>query len=414
MRATGADKAEVERVYLSAIDFADSPDEALNVVTRLESIQSYEAAMDLCRRISAADPLRREPYVLGMRLSEKTKRPTDAAWAIRGVLGQAWPEDYKSLVSDARRRAKALHGEMVDAGDITGADDFGRDLQAVTSHDVVIRVSWTGDADLDISVEEPSGTVCTSATPVTAGGGTFMGDVFPGSQDAGSNGVMSETYVCPQGFDGQYRLLIRRVWGNVAAGVASIEILTDTGRPTQRVIRKQIPITERDALVTFELKDGKRSEAVVEAQLAHLRDVERDLRREVVLGQTIGNAAADSAYDDPYATPVTPGRVGVPAIGGNPVAGNPFFRRGAVGFRPQVTQLPEGASMTALAVISADRRYVRVSPTPFFSQIADVTTFNFVEGEEGAGTGGGAAGGGGGLGGGLGGGGFGGGGGGVN
>ena len=64
------------------------------------------------------------------------------------------------------------------------------------------------------------------------------------------------------------------------------------------------------------------------------------------------------------------------------------LRRGAVGFQPQITQLPEGAGMTTLAIISADRRYVRISPAPFFSQVGDVTTFNFVTGQEGTGTGG--------------------------
>ena len=53
---------------------------------------------------------------------------------------------------------------------------------------------------------------------------------------------------------------------------------------------------------------------------------------------------------------------------------------GPVGFQPQITQLPAGAGLSgagALAVVSADRRYVRVSPIPFFSQIGEVNTFNF-------------------------------------
>lgn len=69
------------------------------------------------------------------------------------------------------------------------------------------------------------------------------------------------------------------------------------------------------------------------------------------------------------------------------------------------------------AVISADRRYVRVGMQPFFSRVADVQTFNFATGAGGGagagGVGGGLGGGAGGLGGGaggLGGGGFGGGG----
>ena len=51
--------------------------------------------------------------------------------------------------------------------------------------------------------------------------------------------------------------------------------------------------------------------------------------------------------------------------------------RGAVGFQPVITNLPEGAQFFSTAVISADRRYVRISPFPFFSQIGQVDTFNF-------------------------------------
>ncbi len=60
--------------------------------------------------------------------------------------------------------------------------------------------------------------------------------------------------------------------------------------------------------------------------------------------------------------------------------------RSAVGFRPVVTPLPEGTTMTASAVISADRRYVRVTPTPLFSGVTDVFTFNFATGDTGGGT----------------------------
>jgi hypothetical protein len=37
--------------------------------------------------------------------------------------------------------------------------------------------------------------------------------------------------------------------------------------------------------------------------------------------------------------------------------------------------------MTVTAIISADRRYVRITPIPLFSQIGKVTTFNLGTGE---------------------------------
>ena len=51
-----------------------------------------------------------------------------------------------------------------------------------------------------------------------------------------------------------------------------------------------------------------------------------------------------------------------------------------VGYYPVITTLPEGTNMWASAVVSPDRRYVRVSVQPFFSQIDRVDTFNFKTG----------------------------------
>jgi len=64
------------------------------------------------------------------------------------------------------------------------------------------------------------------------------------------------------------------------------------------------------------------------------------------------------------------------------IANDPRFRnRDAVGFQPVIIWLPEGANFAATAVISADRRYVRITSLPFFSQIGEVRTFNFATGE---------------------------------
>lgn len=52
-----------------------------------------------------------------------------------------------------------------------------------------------------------------------------------------------------------------------------------------------------------------------------------------------------------------------------------------VGYMPVVTWLPQGTHFGANAVISGDRRYVRVSGMPFFSSIGPVHTYNLNTGE---------------------------------
>lgn len=51
-----------------------------------------------------------------------------------------------------------------------------------------------------------------------------------------------------------------------------------------------------------------------------------------------------------------------------------------IGFQPVIQTIPEGTSLTVQAVVSADRRYVRLSVLPVFTNITDVFTFSFVAG----------------------------------
>ncbi len=71
--------------------------------------------------------------------------------------------------------------------------------------------------------------------------------------------------------------------------------------------------------------------------------------------------------------------------------GVPFIQQ-AVGYMPIITVLPSGTMLQVNGVVSADRRYVRISPTPFFSGVSSVTTFNLLQGATsttpGSGTGG--------------------------
>ncbi|MFN9850461.1 MAG: hypothetical protein ACK57P_01465, partial [Planctomycetota bacterium] len=178
----------------------------------------------------------------------------------------------------------------------------------------------------------------------------------------------------------------------------------------QRYVEQQIPI-ERDALMITEVKNGRRTEPFVEAQRAKVT-AEKSFASNAVLAQ-MNNGDVDPQIAAEYEFqrrlqsfssganspgPWIPGRL------------PPFFR-GAVGYRPITTFIPVGTNFFANAVISGDRRYVRVSAAPNFTDILAVDTFNIVTGAGGnQGAGGGA---GGGFGGGGGGGGFGGGGGGF-
>ena len=55
--------------------------------------------------------------------------------------------------------------------------------------------------------------------------------------------------------------------------------------------------------------------------------------------------------------------------------------RPVVAYAPVIGWLPEGTQLGAAAVVSADRRYVRISAMPFFSSIGPVYSYNLNTGE---------------------------------
>ena len=147
-------------------------------------------------------------------------------------------------------------------------DAYRQQLQTAGIRDCVVQVSWTGNADVDIEVSEPSGTVCSATTPRTAGGGVSLGDSYASTKSDKASAVMSEDYVCPQGFAGTYRVRIHRVWGEVTAGKVTVDVYSHVGTDQMKHERQQIDLTDRDAMVVFDLDTGRRNVPLEASQLA--------------------------------------------------------------------------------------------------------------------------------------------------
>ena len=193
---------------------------------------------------------------------------------------------------------------------------------------------------------------------------------------------------------------MRRATGKVAADTVTADLTLNRGTDREQKLRRQIPVGADEVVFNIDLPEGRRREPLLDAQVAHDVAVQQDLGRAILAQQLGGLADPAAAASLSQSRRVT---------GGQPIPGMPFFRSGAVGYQPVITTLPEGTNMFATAVVSADRRYVRVTVTPLFSGVGQVTQFNFSGGgAQGTGQAGGA-GGAGGMGGGMGAGGMGGG-----
>ncbi len=169
----------------------------------------------------------------------------------------------------------------------------------------------------------------------------------------------------------------------VAADTVTAEMTINKGTDREQTLRRQIRLGADEHLLAVNLPEGRRREPLLDAQIAQDVAAQRSLGKAVLAQQL-------AAVTDPMAAAaISASRGGVP-IAASP--GLPFFGRNAVGYQPVITTLPEGVNMYARAVVSADRRYVRITAVPLFSVVGQVTQFNFSGGGAGGTGGGGVAG----------------------
>ncbi|MCL4193034.1 MAG: hypothetical protein KJZ87_14965, partial [Thermoguttaceae bacterium] len=375
MQAADRPKDEIERVVMSAVDFCSSSLELMFLACYLEKLGLEERALHLYRQVALLEPLQPEPYLYGLRVAQRIEDSEGVQWACLGILGQAWPQSQIEIWDNAVRLAKATLQRLRDEGKTDEANAFETGINEAITRDCVVKVSWNGDADIDVSVAEPSGSVCSYRNPRTTGGGIILGDTTSKASRKGAEGL-SEVYVCSKGFSGTYQVAVRRVWGNVAAGKIKVEVCTHYRGEKSVLVSKLLPLRGDEVLVKFDLEEGRRSEPLEEQQVANAAAGQLAVRHQFLAQQL--NAALDPsamlALADSRGTDYGGG-----GTGGYPFI--PIIRGGAVGYQPVVQVLPEGTMLSAMAVVSADRRYVRFEGLPFFSAIGDVFTYNTTTGD---------------------------------
>ena len=381
MELAGREKSEIERAIMSACDFSNSPEELMFIAQYLSHIELDARAVSVCRQIIKISPLHREAYALGLRSAQRANDLAGIQWATVGILSHAWSRDQQAISNTATRVAKATLEVMEQSGDKETHSKYFKQLNEALVRDVVIKATWSGEADIDLIVEEPGGTHCSLQKPRTTGGGVCLGDTYASYEQSDDSGF-SEEYICPKAFSGKYQVRIRKVWGKVVANKVTVDIYKFYGTEDQLHERQHITVfDDSDAMVVFDLEQGRRTKPLATEQL------EVAISRQEAISQAVLAQQVDN-FSDPR---ITPDRLGDRRLRRQLGLGG----GGAVGFQPIIQILPDGTQMVANAVVSPDRRYVRVAASPSFTGIGEVSTFSFASGTNN--TGGGAGGGGGGI-----------------
>ena len=113
----------------------------------------------------------------GLALAQRLNDVQAIQWACVGVLSQAWSNDQRALAERAYRIGRATYEQLLAAGRKAEADAFDAAVRQAQQRDLKVVVTWTGNADIDLTIEEPAGTLVSQRRPRSVSGGVHLGDV---------------------------------------------------------------------------------------------------------------------------------------------------------------------------------------------------------------------------------------------
>ena len=158
LEGAGRPRVEVERALLSAADLASTPIDLLSLASYLARLGSKKQSLAICKQVAILEPDCREAYALGFKLAAELDEPDSLRWTCAGVLANEWPP-RKDLATRAARLAKSTI-ERLASEDKRTKPIFQQVVDAALVRDIDLQLTWNGDADIDLVVEEPPGTVC--------------------------------------------------------------------------------------------------------------------------------------------------------------------------------------------------------------------------------------------------------------
>ncbi len=362
-------REDVQRVVMSLTDFGNADFTSMMYsAAYLTRFDREAAALRMYRQASRMAEERPEPYILALRLARKAQQKEDIIWAANGVLRYGWTKDHEQIQRDAENALLELIRDHQQPGDAQEALRISTVMQEAQRRDLSARLTWSGAGDLDMFIEEPAGSVCSFEMPDSPGGGVYLHDGYgPEAENC------YEQYVCPEGLSGEYRIRVKLAWGKIVGNRAQLTIITHQGTPDEQTSTQTVLLDGGEAVVRVTLDGGRRQKPrTVETTQIEARLPEIAARAQQGLRQGLSpqaQAARDRFLESRMRTTLAeqqrrPGGA----------------LTGAVGFQPIIQFVPDGAQLRTGAIVSPDRRYVRIGVNPTFTNLTDVFTFSFING----------------------------------
>jgi len=365
LRESGGSAEEIERAEVAAADLEPQDAQSfLRAASAMQGHKRYDRAVAFARQAALLEPNAPYAYTEGLVYAELAQDPKAMEWAAGNLVGKDWPARDKELKARAQQKLDALAATLARA-DAGQAQRLREAVASQKQRDLVIRLAWQGEADLDLMVKEPSGSVCSTLNRQTVGGGIFVGDSL--------EDMTNESYLAALAFGGTYEVTVRRVWGKPLGDKAQLTVIRHQGTPEQTEELVTVNLKESKPL-TVTLAGGRRKET------AYVPPPARQDASELSATATGGSDKVVNqlrALADPELSgtvrAMRGGNYG-PGMAAPSARTLPTSEAGPgdrVLHQTKVDSFVRNSmDVTAQAVLAADRRSVRVSVTPVFNTVA--------------------------------------------
>jgi tetratricopeptide (TPR) repeat protein len=373
LRTSGGSTEDIERAEVSSADMEPKDAQGyLQAAQALGQDEKHGLALAFCRQAALLEPGTPHAYSDALNYAELGRDAKAMEWAAGNLLRHDWPVNNKKLQDRATQKIESLVKLLDQDGRKEESERLRNAIADRKRRDLVVKLRWQGEADLDLKVVEPTGSVCSPLNRQTVGGGVLIGDSLAD--------MTGETYLAAEAFSGDYEVEIEKVWGHPLNGKAQLCIIRHQGTPDEMEQLVTVELKSRTSnRIKVKVEEGRRKETAFVPPRQSQQEPEQTpsapRNPDKVLHQL-------RALADPEITGVERGLIGGMATSGRPVLPSQIAS-GKVQpkenertlYQTRVKPFVQNSmDVTAQAVISADRRTVRLSMTPVFNGVTGFQT----------------------------------------
>ncbi|WP_435007400.1 tetratricopeptide repeat protein [Tundrisphaera lichenicola] len=203
----------------------------------------------------AKDPADWRGPMMSVNLALHDSDPKRMADAADRLLSLGWPGLDDKVRRDVKEQVQVLEKTLRENARTDEADALIEKLAESEARDLYFKLTWSGEADIDMTVDEPLGARAGFGTPRTVFGGAIVKNGYGTHPE--------EVYVCPRAFPGDYTIRVETIYNDEAKPVtaATLEVITHEGTAQEKRETHKIDLAKPSPIVVH-LDSGRRKQVL--------------------------------------------------------------------------------------------------------------------------------------------------------